>query len=317
MIAFGPIPSRRLGQSLGINNIPPKTCTYECVYCQVGPTTEKILERRAFYPPEEVVQAVAAKVAQSRAVGATIDYLTIVPDGEPTLDIHLGELIRQLGVFDLPVAVITNSTLLGQPGVRAALEAADLVSVKVDAVWDEIWRRINRPAEGLALPQVLEGVRTFAHSFAGELLTETMLVKGVNEGEAHLQAVAGFLATLTPAIAYLGIATRPPFEAWVEAPDEATITMAYQVFAGKLPRVECLTGFSPEAFSVTGDVVEELLATTAVHPMRESEARSLLQRGGAGLDTLQRLVQEDQLVRVKHRGESFYIRKLVREAPAG
>lgn len=317
MIAFGPIPSRRLGQSLGINNIPPKTCTYECVYCQVGPTTEKTMKRRSFYSPAKIVEAVGAKVAPRRAAGTPIDYLTIVPDGEPTLDIHLGELIRQLRSFDLPVAVITNSTLLGQPGVQADLAAADLVSVKVDAVWEETWRRINRPIEGLALPEVLEGVRSFARTFGGELLTETMLVKGINDGEAHLEAVAGFLATLSPAIAYLGVATRPPFESWVQAPDEATITMAYQVLAGKLPRVECLTGFSPEAFSVTGDPIEELLATTAVHPMRESEARSFLQRGGAEPDTLQRLVKGGQLVRVSHRGESFYIRKLVREAPAG
>ena len=167
MIAFGPIPSRRLGQSLGINNIPPKTCTYECVYCQVGPTTEKTLKRRPFYSPEEVVDAVKAKVAQSRAAGASIDYLTIVPDGEPTLDTQLDELIRRLRRLDIPVAVITNGTLLWRADVRAALSGADLVSVKVDAVWEDPWRRINRPAGGLALPAVLQGVRAVARGSSG------------------------------------------------------------------------------------------------------------------------------------------------------
>ncbi len=317
MIAFGPIPSRRLGQSLGINNIPPKTCTYECVYCQVGPTTEKTLERRAFFPPEEVMEAVETKVAQSRAAGVRIDYLTIVPDGEPTLDSNLEELIRRLRRLEIPVAVITNGTLLGRPAVRAALAEADLVSVKVDAVWEDRWRRINRPADDLTLPAVLEGIRDFARGFSGDLITETMLVRGVNDDEMHLQAVADFLRDLPLRTAYIGIATRPPFETWVEAPDEATITMAYQLFADRLPEVECLTGFSPKEFSVSGDVITDLLAITAVHPMRESEVLSLLERGGAVADDLERLIRDDQLVRVEHHGQAFYIRKIVREAPAG
>jgi len=317
MIAFGPIPSRRLGQSLGINNIPPKTCTYECVYCQVGPTTEKVLERRAFYPPEEVTEAVAAKVAQSRTAGARIDYLTIVPDGEPTLDAHLSELIRDLRHLEIPLAVITNGTLLWRADVRAALAEADLVSIKVDAVWEDRWRRINRPADGLTLPVVLGGVRDFALGFSGDLITETMLVKGVNDDEMHLQAVAGFLSDLPLRTAYLGIATRPPFETWVAAPDETTITMAYQLFAARLPEVECLTGFSPEEFSVSGDAVSNLLAITAVHPMRENEVLSLLERAGAGAADLERLIREKQLVRVEHHEQAFYIRKIVREAPSG
>jgi wyosine [tRNA(Phe)-imidazoG37] synthetase (radical SAM superfamily) len=108
MRAFGPVPSRRLGRSLGINNIPPKACTYSCVYCQVGRTSEMQVERRSFYDPEEVVQDVWDRVQRSTEAGETIDYLTFVPDGEPTLDVHLGREIELLKPLGIPIAVITN-----------------------------------------------------------------------------------------------------------------------------------------------------------------------------------------------------------------
>jgi wyosine [tRNA(Phe)-imidazoG37] synthetase (radical SAM superfamily) len=112
MIAFGPVPSRRLGRSLGINHIPPKTCTYSCVYCQVGRTVRLRLRRRAFYEPEEISRAVRDKVKAAHAAGETIDYLTFVPDGEPALDVNLGREIALLGPIGLPIAVISNGSLI-------------------------------------------------------------------------------------------------------------------------------------------------------------------------------------------------------------
>lgn len=314
MIAFGPIPSRRLGQSLGINNIPPKTCTYECVYCQVGPTPFKETARRKFYEPEEVVDAVRQKVKQTRDAGARIDYLTFVPDGEPTLDSNLGKMIDLLRPLDIRIAVITNASLLWMSDVRAELMKADLVSIKVDAVSEKIWRKINRPAPELSFSDVLDGILSFAQQFRGELITETMLVRGVNDDEETLKETASFLYKLNPDVAFIGLPTRPPCEAWVQAPDEETITMAYQLFAAKLKEVECLTGFSPEGFSVTGDVLTDLLDITAVHPMRESEVLTFLEEGGAKKEDLENLIREEKLVRVLHDGQPFYIRKLKLEA---
>jgi len=125
MIAFGPVPSRRLGRSLGVNNIPPKVCTYSCVYCQVGRTIRMQVERRVFYGPEEILQAARDKVERARESGEPIDYLTFVPDGEPTLDVNLGreiELLRSLGI---KIAVITNASLIWREDVREALMKAD------------------------------------------------------------------------------------------------------------------------------------------------------------------------------------------------
>jgi len=168
-LAFGPVPSRRLGRSLGINNVPPKVCSYGCVYCQVGATPSPQLEPRTVYPPERLVRAVARHVEAVRVRGEAIDHLALVPDGEPTLDANLGleiDLLRRLGI---PIAVISNGSLAWRPEVRAALRAADWASVKVDAVDERVWRRVNRPPSDLALSTVLDGIRALAARFPGDL----------------------------------------------------------------------------------------------------------------------------------------------------
>jgi wyosine [tRNA(Phe)-imidazoG37] synthetase (radical SAM superfamily) len=125
MMTFGPVPSRRLGRSLGINNIPHKTCTYSCVYCQVGRTRRFQLERAEFYEPEAIAREVRKRTAKLRELGEGIDYLTFVPDGEPTLDLNLASTIELLKPLGIRVAVITNGSLLGREDVRATLMGAD------------------------------------------------------------------------------------------------------------------------------------------------------------------------------------------------
>lgn len=317
-IAFGPVPSRRLGRSLGINHIPPKSCSYACIYCQVGPTPEPTLSRRAFYPPERVRDAVWARLAQARARGEPVDYLTFVPDGEPTLDEGLERAVELLRPAGIPIAVISNGSLLWRPEVRRALAAADWVSVKVDAVHEPVWRRLQRPHPDLTLDRVLAGVRRFAAEFPGTLASETMLVAGVNDGEGEVDAVAAFLEALAPAVAYLAAPTRPPAVAGVTGPDAAGINRAYQVFSGRLPRVELLVGYEGDAFAASGDAAADLLAVTAVHPMRESAVRALLERNGADWAVVERLLESGRLRRVAYRGESYYLRRPpVPGAPAG
>ena len=122
---FGPVPSRRLGRSLGINNVPPKKCSYSCVYCQLGDTIEKRTERGTFCDPEALVTCVSREVERLRSRGEPIDYLTVVPDGEPTLDLNLGRVLRALTPLGIPIAVITNGSLLWREEVRADLANAD------------------------------------------------------------------------------------------------------------------------------------------------------------------------------------------------
>jgi wyosine [tRNA(Phe)-imidazoG37] synthetase (radical SAM superfamily) len=199
-------------------------------------------ERQSFYRPEEVAQAVEDKFERARAVGELVDYLTFVPDGEPALDINLGreiELLRSLGT---KTAVITNGSLMQREDVRADLLKADLVSVGVDAAVEESWHRVNRPHRTLRLDALMEGLLTFRESFKGELITETMLVREVNDSDENVTAVADFLARVRPDKAYLAIPTRPPAEHWAGPPDEDVINRAYQVLSGRLGRVEYLIG---------------------------------------------------------------------------
>jgi len=310
VIAFGPVPSRRLGRSLGINNIPPKVCTYACVYCQLGRTISMRVARQGFYEPEEIWRAVSDKVRRAREAGEAIDYLTFVPDGEPTLDANLHREIELLRPLGLPIAVITNASLIWRPDVRQDLMGARWVSLKVDTVEGVVWRRIDRPYGSLDLRPILDGMQEFARAYHGELVTETMLVAGVNDGEGQLKETADFLACLQPDRAYLSIPTRPPTEAWARPPDEQALNRAYRIFQERMDQVEYLIGYEGNAFASTDDVEEDLLSITAVHPMRDDAVSDYLARAGVGWPAVHRLVAQGELVEVEHGGHTFYLRKL-------
>lgn len=313
MLIFGPVPSRRLGQSLGINNIPPKSCSYSCVYCQVGPTARTEIEPRAFHEPERVVQAVDRHLARLRSRGERVDYLTFVPDGEPTLDARLGETIERLRPFGLPVAVISNGSLLSRPEVRERLARADWVSVKIDALEPGTWRQVNRPHPNLDHAEMLEGLLAFADHYRGALATETMLVAGVNDGDANAAAVGRFLARLAPRCAYLSVPIRPPAVSGVRPPDAQVINRFFQIVRGHVDKLELLSGYEGDAFASTGNLAEDLLAIAAVHPLRESAVRSLVERSGGDWALVERLIADRLLTPTEFAGHRFYLRRLHRD----
>lgn len=313
-LVFGPVPSRRLGRSLGVNNIPAKVCTYACVYCQVGRTRRMPLAREAFHDPGELAARAAERVAAVRGAGGRVDALTVVPDGEPTLDVNLGRLVDGLGGLDATVAVISNASLTWLPAVRAELARADWVSLKVDAVDEAAWRRVNRPHPRLDLGAIRDGIRDFARRFDGTLVTETLLVAGVNDGEEHLARVADFLAEVEPATAYLAVPVRPPAERGVRAPAAAVVNRAYLALADRLPAVELLTGYEGNAFAASGDLRADLLSICAVHPMREDAVAELMARDGAGPEDLRAIVDAGDLAEVTHEGRRFYLRRPPRHA---
>ena len=308
LIAFGPVPSRRLGSSLGINNIPAKACSYTCVYCQVGPTTEKSVEPRRFFSPEQIRDEVAAHVRELRRNGQSVDYLSFVPDGEPTLDSRLGDSIDALRDLDLPIAVITNATLLWREDVRARLAKADLVSLKVDTVEEGAWRRINLPHRDLDLGRVLEGVKTFAEEYRGTLISDTMLLAGINDTAMSLTATADFLSTVSPQTAYLAVPTRPTTVRGMRGPDEAGLTRAFVIYSARLSQVELLTGQETGDFGHTGKARDDLLAIAAVHPMRESAVRRLLAEDRADWNLVETLLSEGMLRAIDYQGERFFLR---------
>ena len=310
MIAFGPVPSRRLGQSLGINNIPPKICTYSCIYCQVGKTLNMQANREGFYSADEIVRSVENQANEACKRGEHIDYLTFVPDGEPTLDCNIGKEIELLKSLHIKIAVITNATLLWREDVRKDLSQADWVSVKIDAVSQGIWRKVNRPHKTLQLDKILQGISKFSNSFDGKLTTETMLISDLNDKTGEFKKIARFISEIKPHKSYLSIPTRPPAEKRVKAASEHSITKAYQIFREQGIDVEYIIGYEGNTFAFTGNVEEDILGIASVHPMREEGVNELLTKAHAGWSVIESLIKEEKLIETNYKGNKFYMRRL-------
>jgi wyosine [tRNA(Phe)-imidazoG37] synthetase (radical SAM superfamily) len=310
MIAFGPIPSRRLGRSLGVNNIPPKVCSYSCVYCQIGETPDLRAERARFYDPQTIFDAVSKKVMECRTAGEHIDHLSFVPDGEPTLDINLGEEIDLLKQLGIPIAVISNGSLVYRADVREDLGKADWVCIKLDTASPATWHKINRPHADLDLPTMLEGIKTFATGFRGRLTTQTMLLRDLNDSPEEIAGLAGFTRELRPHLTYLSVPTRPPALGSVEPAGAETLNHAYQTFTARGIDVELITGYEQGPFASTGDVEHDILSITSVHPMREDSVRQMLEKGGSEWALVRRLLEQGLLLEVDYMGSKFYLRNL-------
>jgi wyosine [tRNA(Phe)-imidazoG37] synthetase (radical SAM superfamily) len=306
---FGPVPSRRLGKSLGVNNIPYKICTYSCIYCQVGKAIKMQINRQEFYKPEELFDEVKELLYSIQDEKDFPDYITIVPDGEPTLDINLGVLIEKLKTLEVPLAVITNASLIDQPEVQNDLLKADYVSVKADAFSFEIWKKINKPYKHLDILQIKDGLILFREKFTGKMVTETMLVKGVNDCSSELKNTARVIKSFKPNVAYIAIPIRPPAFKSVEPSDEATVNKAYHIFMEYIDNVELLTGYEGNAFASAGNFRDDLLSITAVHPMREDAVLELLEKTGDNKHLLVEILQENLVGKVQFGGHSYYLRK--------
>ena len=309
-IIFGPIPSRRLGRSLGINNIPPKICSYSCVYCQIGVTDSMSIKRKNYYLLDEVFKEVSEKVKQLQSAGEKIDYLTFVPDGEPTLDINLGKEIDLLKPLGVKIAVITNSSLLWNENVRNDLMNADWVSVKIDTVDEKLWHKIDRPNGKLDLQKIITGIKTFASAFKGTLVTETMLVKGINDDTESIQKTAEIISQIKPEKSFILVPTRPPAEKFVEPPSEENLNIAYQIFCTLLSNVELLISNEGTNFSYSSNAEKELLSILAVHPMRKDAIETFINKANSKWDLIEKLINKSVLKEVKYSGSTFFVKNI-------
>ncbi|MBU1299462.1 MAG: radical SAM protein [Bacteroidetes bacterium] len=313
MIVFGPVPSRRLGRSLGINNIPPKICSYNCVYCQVGRTSSSYLslERKTFYEPKAILNEVKIKIDEIKSKGEDFDYITFVPDGEPTLDSNLRDEILALKQFEYPVAVITNSSLLWDEKVQDDLMLADYVSVKVDTVVESKWKKINRPNKKFNFELMLNGVKEFSKKYKGVLTTETMVVKDINDNEEETIELGNYLKELNANTSYLMIPLRPPAEYWVKVPDEKVIVKIYNTLTKALPKVELLIFPESNDFISTGNIEDELLSITAVHPMREDSVKEFLKQKNKDWDIILSLITKKKIREIDYLNQKFYARRFI------
>jgi wyosine [tRNA(Phe)-imidazoG37] synthetase (radical SAM superfamily) len=309
MITFGPVPSRRLGRSLGINNIiTPKKCSYNCIYCQVGKTRQLSVKREAFFSPEAIEKSVSTHLKQLKDQDMP-DYLTFVSNGEPTLDINLGKSITRLKAIGIPVALITNGSLLSDEQVYEEISAADWISAKIDAADEEIWNKINRPLSSLDFETILQGISDFFKSFNGIACTETMLVKGINDSLDHIYRLSGIIHAANPSKAYISIPIRPPSEKVVSPPDEEQLNIAWQTFDSAGVDTELLTGFEGTNAGSTGNIYEDILNITAVHPLREDSLHELLIKDNANDHVVKSLISQRLIKMVEYNGKKYFLRQ--------
>jgi len=208
-LIFGPVPSRRLGFSLGVDPVPLKTCTYNCLYCQLGRTDRTVLDRKEYVPVDRILDELRRVLAEERR----IDYITFSGSGEPTLHAKLGEMIRKIKqMTSTPVAVLTNGSLLHLEEVRRDLSEADLVVPSMDAVSEEAFRAVNRSHDGLDLGEILEGLRAFCRDYTGKIWLEIMLVRGVNDTPEEIERMRKIVAEIQPDRIQLNTVVRPPAE---------------------------------------------------------------------------------------------------------
>lgn len=265
---FGPVPSRRLGQSLGIDPVPLKTCNWNCVYCQLGRTKHFAIAREYFFSNEEILRQV--EEALSTHAQGEIDWVTFVGSGETSLHAGLGALIQGVKQMTaLPVAVITNGSFLYLPEMRQELLAADAVLPTLDAGNAALYRKINRPHPQFTFERLTKGLVAFRKEYHNNLWVEVMLLQGLNDGEEALEEIAKWLEKIAPDEVHIVQPTRPPVEKWVNAPDQEGLLRAQSIL-GEVARL-VLPAMGSFSFSSEDNLVDAIVGIITRHPMRESE----------------------------------------------
>jgi wyosine [tRNA(Phe)-imidazoG37] synthetase (radical SAM superfamily) len=298
---FGPVPSRRLGRSLGVDLIPPKTCPYNCIYCEVGPTTRQT-RRRFSFQTEAILQELADYLKDP---GVSPDVITLAGSGEPTLNLELGRIIREIKALSrIPVAVLTNGALLYRPEVRRELAAADLVLPSLDAARAETYAAINRPLPGLSLKSLLNGLTAFRREYRGQIWLEAMLLKGINDAEEELTLLRRALQEIAPDKIQLNTAVRPVIEEAARPLDRAEMEAAAAALGGP---VEVIASFSRGDIAGLTCQDEDFVAMLSRRPMT---APDLAQALGLPLmqvkSQLKRLTAAGRISFNRYHDQEFY-----------
>jgi wyosine [tRNA(Phe)-imidazoG37] synthetase (radical SAM superfamily) len=308
---FGPVPSRRLGQSLGIDTIPLKTCNWNCVYCQLGRTVPLINTRKNYFLPEVILAEVQVALAAHRP--GEIDWITFVGSGEPTLHASIGLLIRQVKTLtDRPVAVITNGALLYLPEMRAELSAADAVLPTLDAGTPKLYRRINRPHPDITFERLVKGLIAFRERYTGKLWIEVMLVRGLNDSEQALRHIAAVLRKIGPDEVHINLPTRPPAETWVQPPDDEGLRRATVILGDTAHVVHSAEGTFDLGHN--GHLTDAIVGIITRHPMREEELRHALAKWSPGQveEALAELAASGQAQVIERYGVRYWSAALAR-----
>jgi len=299
---YGPVPSRRLGLSLGIDIVPFKICTFNCVYCQLGKTIRQSGRRGHFFPVSEVLTQIRKALDQN----PKIDHITFSGSGEPTLNTTIGKLIRQIKTMtDIPVAVLTNSSLLVRPSVRKALVAADIVIPSLDAARAASFRRINKPLPSLKIEGIIRALVTFRREFKGRIWLEVMLVKGINDSPADIQALKKAIARIKPDRIQLNTVVRPPAENWAKPLSRRALEMIKKDIGEK---AEVVAEFRRRPRSPAGQNLRDaILAMVERRPVTLPDITVSLGRNEREVRPhLDTLLRSKTIRRQRHRGSVYF-----------
>jgi wyosine [tRNA(Phe)-imidazoG37] synthetase (radical SAM superfamily) len=306
---FGPVNSRRLGLSLGVDLVPAKICNFDCIYCEVGVTTGLTVKRREYTPTAEIIAELEEFfTGMNSGSPGWPDFVTLTSSGEPTLHTGIGEVIRYVKQqLEIPVAVLTNGALLGDPQVRLDLLAADIVVPSLDAARPETLAAINRPAAECADPRrIIEGLAAFAEEFGGEIWLEILLAEGVNDSEEDISALVAAVELIGPDRVQLNTVVRPPAESWVRPVPEERM----KEIAGRFKdcRVEIIADYSGRAaVRPARPEKQKVLEMLKRRPCTQTDIREATGLGGEDVDRLLSELAAASLIReTMHDGRKYY-----------
>ena len=260
---YGPVPSRRLGRSLGVDLVPHKICTYDCIYCQIGKTSEKTLIRKEYAPVDEILEEVKRFLKEETS---SIEYLSLSGSGEPTLHSKIESVIRGMkAITSIPVAVITNGSLLYEEEVRGSLLQADVVLPSLDAASAEAFQKINRPRSGISIDKVIQGMVEFRKVYKGQIWLEILFCKGINDSQRELLLMKKAVARIQPDLVHLNTVVRPPFEKWAVPLNQEEMEEIRAFFGEK---ASIISEFDRHPPAVTKrDIKEEILEILKRRPL--------------------------------------------------
>jgi wyosine [tRNA(Phe)-imidazoG37] synthetase (radical SAM superfamily) len=296
---FGPVPSRRLGRSLGIDLIPHKTCTYDCLYCQVGRTTEKTITRKSWIDIDEVIAELKNKLSTKP------DYITLSGSGEPTLCSDCGELIKKIKqITNIPIAVITNGSLLFIPQVRKELLGADVVMPSLDAGDVETFKKINRPCSEITFDKMLQGLIDFRKEFGGQYWLEVFLIAGLNDSDKQIDKIAACIEKIQPDKVQLNTVTRPPAED-VKAVSRERLTEIVKRICKNAKVIADFKGDEKKGdFKIKSDDIVEMLKRRPCSA--EDIATGLKIPKAETLKHIEQLIKSGRIETVRQGGKIFY-----------
>lgn len=301
---YGPVPSRRLGYSLGIDLLIPKTCTYNCIYCQLGKTTNQTQKRKKYVPADEILK----ELSHLLRTETKIEYITFSGSGEPTLNSELGLLIRKIKkITKIPIAVITNSSLIYKRNVQKNLLSADVVMPTLTTVKQKTFERIHRPTPGITVKKVIDGLIQFRKLYKGKLWLEIMLIKGLNDSKQDILALKKAINKIKPDKIQLNTVVRPPSEKFARSLSKSDLKVIKKIFGNNCEIVA--------EFRKPGNIpVQKYRNIMILHYLTRRPATLIDLSNSSGINpgelqkNLQRLIRAGKIKRKRYGGKYFYER---------